>query len=238
MLTRRSFCLALATSGLLASAARPAHSSGFQIYYPDRSFGPPHLLGYVPAPIDDVAHALNILERAPSTNPYDIMQWFADLPDKSTDGTPFNERWNDFANPMLRKIFSDIGHPLSPAAGDCTPWCAATLAWSLQRSGRPIPRNAPSALSFKDYGKAVSAPSPGDIVVFQNRHSHGHGHVTLFVDQLPSDNRHIRCLGANQANIDAKTTTCGTDYPNNRINITTFDVDGPALKVIAYRSWK
>lgn len=105
-------------------------------------------------------------------------------------------------NPKIVGIWSAIGVPWFK--DDETPWCAGALTLWLQR-GRdqalrlglpialPVPSKPAAALSYLDYGTALTRPAYGSIAVKKRK---GGGHVTIVVGKY-ADGR-LACLGANQ----------------------------------------
>ena len=84
---------------------------------------------------------------------------------------------------------------LSGIKNDETPWCAgATCAW-LERAGIHSPRSD-SARSFTTWGKELSEPEYGCIVVFTRT---GGGHVGIAVGQDSKGN--LLILGGNQGDM-------------------------------------
>ncbi len=196
--------------------------------------------GRVQALREDVDTARKILDGAPNDSPLSVMEYLAAITQVSTTGEFFNERWGHRANPLIRQMFADIGYAQQEDAGDCTPWCAATISWCLQRCKLKIPPNAPVALSFKDYGQEATQTARGDIAVFENRFEKGSGHVGFY---LSEDSASIIVLGANQSQFVKTGTECGRTYPNSRIVENSF-IKNPApndsshsLRLVARRRW-
>ncbi|MEM5341484.1 hypothetical protein [Paraburkholderia azotifigens] len=191
--------------------------------------------GRVSASIKDIEDANKLLAAAPATSPFDVMDYLARIKETGSTGECFNERWDNIANPLIRKIFEDIGYPQKVYAGDCTPWRAATLSWAMMRCKINIPKDPLMARSFAKYGEPTNSPVHGDLVVFASRKGDGSGHVGIFIDKTKEN---VRVLGANQANIKAKPTNCGDDYPNNKVCINTFPLTDPTsrLRFDSYRT--
>lgn len=73
------------------------------------------------------------------------------------------------------------------------PWCAAFLNGILKRNGKKT-TNSLAAASFRNYGKRVTKPIKGDIVVLK-------GHVGIFVGFVTRNGkRYVAVLGGNQSN--------------------------------------
>ncbi|NOS75844.1 MAG: CHAP domain-containing protein [Methyloglobulus sp.] len=172
-------------------------------------------LGVVSAGKDEIALAKNILSKAPTTNPLDVMNFLANINQKNSSGELYNERWADVGNPVIVKFFHDVGYKQEKFPNsDCTPWCAATLSWCLYRSRRTFAKDPVSSQSYLEYGIKTKDPKEGDIVVFTDTSDNSRGHVGLF---LKNDNDNVIVLGGNQAQEYKSKTNCGKDYPNNKI---------------------
>lgn len=79
------------------------------------------------------------------------------------------------------------------ATHDEVPWCSSFVSWCLEQVGIRSTRNA-WAQSYASFGKRLSAPKYGCIVVF--RWKDGTGHVAFF-DSLNKDGT-LKLLGGNQ----------------------------------------
>ena len=96
------------------------------------------------------------------------------------------------------RILEYHDHTSLDAADDETPYCAAAVNCWLAEAGHAGTRSA-AARSFLNYGKAVSSPRVGDIVVFWRGSVDGRmGHVGLYMGE--DESGQIRVLGANQNN--------------------------------------
>jgi uncharacterized protein (TIGR02594 family) len=96
-----------------------------------------------------------------------------------------------------------------------TPWCAAFVNAILSEVGLPT-SGSNLGSSFAKYGRKVSNPSPGDIVVIRTGRR-GRAHVGIFVGmEMRGKRKYVRLLGGNQS---------------NRVQISSYD----ARKVIAIR---
>jgi uncharacterized protein (TIGR02594 family) len=78
------------------------------------------------------------------------------------------------------------------ASKDSTPWCSAFVNWCVEKSGF-AGSNSARARSWLSWGKSVSRPRRGCIVVFSRQ---GGGHVGFFVGQNGVD---YLVLGGNQS---------------------------------------
>jgi uncharacterized protein (TIGR02594 family) len=78
-----------------------------------------------------------------------------------------------------------------------TAWCSSFCNWVMQKAGFKGTRSA-AARSWLGWGKVVSKPMPGDIVVFWRGSKDGWmGHVAFY---LSHDKNYITVLGGNQSN--------------------------------------
>jgi uncharacterized protein (TIGR02594 family) len=176
-------------------------------------YSPLHVLGKFDPPDEDVAPALDLAKQMPTTNHFAIMQALAAITTKGTTGEYFNERWKRIGNPLIIKFFHDVGYAKTPYPGDCTPWCAATVSWCLQRSGLKIPSDPASSQGFLSYGRPVTSPSVGDLCVFTDIDDNAHGHVGLFVSS-PSPG-FVEVLGGNQCG--SSLTNCGPGFRQSKV---------------------
>lgn len=95
-------------------------------------------------------------------------------------------------NPLILAWASEVG--LSKTySHDSIPWCGLFMAVVAKRAGKPVVDSPLWALSWADFGKAVSAPMLGDVLTFKRN---GGGHVTLYVGE---DATAFHCLGGNQS---------------------------------------
>lgn len=78
-------------------------------------------------------------------------------------------------------------------ADDETPWCGTFVAAVMMENNIPIPRQWYRAKEWLSWGRALSMPTVGCIVVFDRK---GGGHVALVTGQ-DQDGR-LLCLGGNQ----------------------------------------
>lgn len=85
-------------------------------------------------------------------------------------------------------------------------WCSSFVSWVLEKSGFKSTRSA-RAKSYLEYGKKLSEPREGCIVVFSRGKSSGH--VAFFVKKNLLT---VTVLGGNQSN-----AVCYQDYPRYRI---------------------
>lgn len=218
MINRRSLLL-----GALAFSATDAHAVdsneyveySFIDYFSLKSKGLSHSASL------DIAAAMRIASSMPADAPLTVMQRLSQITETGSTGEVFNSRWKEVANPLIVLFFHDIGYQEKQWPGDCTPWCAATVAWCLKRTGMPIPNNPASSHSYLQYGNRVTDPRPGDLCVFTGVDDASIGHIGLYVSRF-GDN--LLILGGNQAG--QSTTNCGTGYRQSRICLTEFPING------------
>lgn len=75
---------------------------------------------------------------------------------------------------------------------DETPWCSSFVNWVMMKAGKPRTENA-MAMSWARYGKKLTKPALGAIVVFS--YGRGRGHVGFVVGK---QGKKIQVLGGNQ----------------------------------------
>lgn len=96
-------------------------------------------------------------------------------------------------NPVVLRYYADAGHP--EIEHDETPWCAAFVGSVLARSGLPNTGSL-EARSYLKYGKKLTKPVPGCIVVFwRESPSSWQGHVGFVYADLGDT---LQVLGGNQ----------------------------------------
>lgn len=247
MIRRRDFLLGV-SSLVLFSVARSE----------DQGCNPPqdeqqsllyHTFGNVISPKDQQQAAQDILNNAKGATPYEYMSYLmtianvpSGLKDRYGNDETYNERWDKFANPLIRQIFKEIGSPQPISAGDCTAWCAATVAWCMKKCGYGFAKNMDPivALDWKGYGKEVGSPDVGDLVVFKNIDNPGKGHVGFYNnDNQILDTIKVRGGNQNQPPGKVKVTQCGSGTPNNFIGDHVFPLhpgksDNTSLRLVGY----
>jgi uncharacterized protein (TIGR02594 family) len=206
---RRTF-LAAATT-LFSSPLRADDRLEYREYLFTDYFSP-RLRGRYPVRQEDIDAANRIAASMPTGDWFATMQGLSQITEVGTTGELFNVRWKSFANPLIVRFFHDIGYKKTPYPGDCTPWCAATVSWCLQRAGKRIPSDPASSQSYLHYGKPVTDPQPGDICVFKDVGDNAHGHVGLFASR---DGGYLNVLGGNQ--LGDSETNCGVGYRKSKI---------------------
>lgn len=92
------------------------------------------------------------------------------------------------------------------ATDDETPWCSSFVSWCLEKSGIVSTKNA-WARSYLNWGKKITDPVEGCVVVFSRGDSSGH--VAFFIKDHGNE---IEVLGGNQSN-----KVCYDRYPKSRL---------------------
>lgn len=231
MFSRRTFLAGLASaaaSPALAQTTEALTFEDFQGFVSDVS-----VLGKLPDPSkEDVIKASQILSHLPTSDAYSIMTALSEVKERGSTGELFIARWKKYGNPLLIQMFRDIGYTHTPDPGDCTSWCAASLAWCLKRSGKNIPENPASSQSFKDYGSPIQLAEArtGDICVFTNISDSSHGHVGFYSG---SNTSKIMLLGGNQASSGA--TNCSKGYGQSRIETTSHYINPKKNKKLSHQ---
>jgi uncharacterized protein (TIGR02594 family) len=81
-------------------------------------------------------------------------------------------------NPAIRAYYRDAGFP--EVIHDAVPWCAAFVGAMLKRAGVK-PSGSLLARSYLTWGRKITKPVQGCIVVFQRGNSTWLGHVAFYV---------------------------------------------------------
>ena len=102
------------------------------------------------------------------------------------------ERAGKAINPTIKSYYEAAGHPY--IKDDAVPWCAAFVGAMLVRAGLKG-TGALTARSYLTWGKPLTKPVPGAVMIFRRGNSEWQGHVAFFVDQ---DETHYHVLGGNQ----------------------------------------
>ena len=97
-------------------------------------------------------------------------------------------------NPRVLAYYRDAGH--LEIAHDAVPWCAAFVGAMLSRAGVK-PSGQLNARSYLDWGRPLSQPARGCVVVF-SRGGAWQGHVTFFDHWIANAPGTMVCLGGNQ----------------------------------------
>ncbi len=168
----------------------------------------------------DVAAAIRIASSMPTDDHFNVMKQLSQISETGSTGEVFNSRWRKIANPLIVLFFHQVGYKQTQQPGDCTPWCAATVAWCLKRTGKSIPSNPASTQGYLQYGNRVTDPRPGDLCVFSGVNDSSAGHVALYVSRAGDM---LRVLGGNQTGHSA--TNCGPGYRQSKICITEMPIN-------------
>lgn len=92
------------------------------------------------------------------------------------------------------------------AEEDEIPWCSAFVSWCLEKSGLVSTKSA-WAKSYLNWGKELSNPKYGCIMVFSR--GENSGHVGFYVGETDET---YKILGGNQ-----KDQVCIAEYPKHRL---------------------
>jgi len=92
------------------------------------------------------------------------------------------------------QFFKDVGHAW--VTDDETAWCAAFAGACLERAGIRSSR-ALNARSYLTWGRKLTTPKVGCIVVFSRGSSAWQGHVAFYLSETKLS---VRVIGGNQSN--------------------------------------
>ncbi len=227
IITRRTFL-----AGALAFSATSALADDDRLDYDEYPFVDYFSIkkrGLSQSPSPDIAAALRIASSMPTDDHFNVMKSLSQITETGSTGEVFNSRWKKIANPLIVLFFHQIGYKQTQMPGDCTPWCAATVAWCLKRTRMSIPSNPVSTQGYLEYGNRVTDPRPGDLCVFAGVNDTSAGHIGLYVSRAGDK---LRVLGGNQTGRSA--TNCGPGYRQSKICITEFPMNkdrSPAVGV-------
>ena len=98
-------------------------------------------------------------------------------------------------NPRVVEYLKSTNLDAPSAANDETPWCSAFANWCVERSGFEGTDSA-WARSWANWGKKLTNPRRGCIVVFKRPPNPASGHVAFYVGQTATQ---IKVLGGNQS---------------------------------------
>ncbi len=227
MIDRRNFLagvLAFSATGARADDQNDYIDYPFVDFFSIRTRGPSH------SPPPDVAAATRIASLMPSDNHYRAMKSLSEITETGSTGEAFNSRWKKVANPLIVLFFHEIGYTEKQMPDDCTPWCAATVAWCLKRTGMSIPSNPALVRSYLHYGNRVDDPMPGDLCIFSGVNNVSLGHMGVYVSHVRDK---VRILGGNQAGHAA--TECKPGYLQSKICTTEIPINSdrsPSVSVL------
>lgn len=159
--------------------------------------------GTQPPTDEETELAQRVLDGVPRGRlPVEVALYFLDVASGKygEDLRPFTTAWPVRWNPVIVAFFTSTN---TLPSGDTSPWCAAFMNYCLVKSaeGRTLPAGSDeptlsaAARSFRKWGSATDSPQPGDVVVFINSASPGHGHVGFFIAE---NDTAILVLGGNQ----------------------------------------
>jgi uncharacterized protein (TIGR02594 family) len=110
-------------------------------------------------------------------------------------------------NATILQFFDDVGHGW--VKNDETPWCAAFVGACLEAVDK-AGTGALNARSYLKWGKKVSKPEYGDVVIFwRGKKNSWQGHVAFFVKET---DKYVYVLGGNQRN-----SVNVARYPKSRV---------------------
>ena len=160
-----------------------------------------------PKPEEEVL-AKKVLDGAPTNcRPIDVALYFLDVAagKYGLDLRPYVTAWPVRWNPVIVKFFTATS---TTPSGDTTAWCAAFVNFCLIQAaigrvpvnGAADPTFSAASSSFRSWSTKIDVakgetPKPGDVVVFRNKSSPGHGHVGFVIAE---DTNSILVLGGNQ----------------------------------------
>ena len=100
-------------------------------------------------------------------------------------------------NPEVLKYANDVG--IGGITSDEIAWCSTFVNWVAWKAGLQYSGKA-NARSWLNVGQKVTAPEPGDVVVFWRESPQSwKGHVGFFLGNS-DDQKRVYCLGGNQGN--------------------------------------
>lgn len=110
----------------------------------------------------------------------------------------------------VAEMFASAGSAeLKPRHARTVPWCAAYACHVLEIAEIPSPKSL-MAKSFLRWGRAISEPVPGCVVVLDRGERGGpFGHVGFYVGETAT---HILVLGGNQSD-----SVCVAKFPKSRV---------------------
>jgi uncharacterized protein (TIGR02594 family) len=119
------------------------------------------------------------------------------------------ERAGDADHPRILEYLRATTLPEPYCGRDETSWCSAFVNWCLAQTGI-TGTNSAAARSWQQWGREITEPVPGCIVVlWRGNPSSWQGHVGFFISQA---DRFVTLLGGNQG--DAVTIS---RYARNRV---------------------
>lgn len=141
----------------------------------------------LPPPVNErVSKPMDVVKRAlPVGAPwYDLAQQYLGL----------REGPGKKNNPKVVAFYKACG--FGGITQDSVPWCAAFVGAMLEKSGYASAKSL-TARDYLRWGKEITKPRKGCVVVFKRGNSSWQGHVAFFVRETKT---HIYVLGGNQSN--------------------------------------
>jgi uncharacterized protein (TIGR02594 family) len=141
------------------------------------------------------------------------------FPDSSFNETMASTDWLQIAHSQLgvREASGSRNNPIIVAyhrtaiggVADSVPWCASFVNWCVKKANING-TNKGNARSWLDWGRKISKPVPGCVVVFwRSSPASWKGHVGFYVGDAAS---YVKVLGGNQGNAVTIST-----YPKSRV---------------------
>jgi uncharacterized protein (TIGR02594 family) len=97
-------------------------------------------------------------------------------------------------NPRIVQFLRSTSLSQADYNNDETAWCSAFVNWCVERAGFEGTDSA-SARSWLNWGKKISTPRRGCIVVFSRPPNSWEGHVAFYIGETST---HIKVFGGNQ----------------------------------------
>ncbi len=152
---------------------------------------------------NDKTIPMKIIEQTQAADPAGMVNATSHM-ELATAFIGMNER-DPQARTVLSQFFKEtIGQTVDPAK---TPWCAAFLNGVFNATGGQGTGSL-AARSYLSWGRGVTDPQVGDVVVFSSSRGPASGHVGLFAGY--DDRGQIKVLGGNQNN-QVSIATYGTN---------------------------
>ncbi len=111
-------------------------------------------------------------------------------------------------NPRVVEYLKSTNLSAPYNANDESPWCSAFVNWCMERSGLEG-TDSTAARSWLNWGKAITTPERGCIVVFSRPPVTWQGHVGFFISKTSNN---IKVLGGNQSD-----SVNESNYPVSRL---------------------
>ena len=108
----------------------------------------------------------------------------------------------DKSNPKILECYetlTDLDIPENEWNDDEISWCAAYMWKKLLDAGETEPKRSGMARSFLKYGKPVTIPIQGCIVVLERGNDGVSGHVGFFIEFSDDTRRKFKLLAGNQS---------------------------------------